>query len=65
MALIGLTIFKALICLAGFGFSAFFFFPGFRKRDKIKMKKGGLFFLLTWVMIILITVIEFIVIGYI
>jgi hypothetical protein len=61
--LIALTVFKVLVCLTGFGFSAFYFFTGLKPWDKRKMKRAGLVFLLTWVMIILITVIEFIVIG--
>jgi len=64
MILIILTVFKALTCLAGFGFSAFYFFPGFKKQDKQKMKKAGLIFLCTWLMIIVITAIEFIIIGH-
>jgi hypothetical protein len=59
-----LTVFKVLVCLTGFGFCAFYFFPGIKGKDKTKMKKAGLIFLSTWLMIIIITVIEFIIIGY-
>ena len=65
MILIILTVFKVLICLIGFGFSAFYFFPGIKGRDKSKMKRAGLIFLSTLLMIIIITVIEFVIIGYI
>jgi hypothetical protein len=59
--LIVLTVLKALVCLTGFGFSAFYFFPGISQRNKRKIKKAGLIFLSTWVVIILITGIEFII----
>jgi hypothetical protein len=65
MALVILTVFKVLVCLTGFGFSAFYFFPAIKRGDKSKMKKAGLVFLSTWFMIIIITSIEFIIIGYI
>jgi hypothetical protein len=65
MAFVILTVLKVLICLTGFGFSAFYFFPGIKRGDKGKMKKAGLAFLSTWLLIIIITAIEFIIIAYI
>lgn len=59
MTLIILTVVKVLTCLTGFGMCAFYFFPGIKSGDKSKMKKAGLIFLSTCLMIILITVIEF------
>lgn len=62
--LIILTVFKALVCLTGFGFSAYYFFPAIKRGDKSNMKKAGLIFLFTWLLVIIITVIEFVIIGY-
>jgi hypothetical protein len=65
MIFIILTIFKALTCLTGFGFSAFYFFPAIKRGDKSKMKKAGFIFLSTLLVVIIVTVIEFIIAGYI
>lgn len=63
MVFVILTIFKVLICSAGFGFSAYYFFPAIKRRDKSKMKTAGVVFISTFLMIIVITAIEFIIIA--
>jgi hypothetical protein len=53
MILVILTIFKVLVCLTGFGFSAYYFFPAIKIMDRGKMKKAGIVFISTFLMIIL------------
>jgi hypothetical protein len=53
-----LTIFKAVILIAGLGFTMVNFFPGI-SGDKIKLKKAGIIFLVTFLVFIVITVLEF------
>jgi hypothetical protein len=62
--LIFLTILKVIVVLTGFGFSAAYFFPGLKKRDKMKLKRALLFFSGTSVLILLITAAEFVFIYY-
>ena len=65
MIFVLLTVLKVLICLTGFGFCAFYFFsPAINFKDKIRLKKAGIIFLFTWLMIIVITAIEFLIIGH-
>jgi hypothetical protein len=53
-----LTIFKAVILIAGLGLTMVNFFPGI-SGDKIKLKKAGIIFLVTFLVFIVITVMEF------
>jgi hypothetical protein len=64
MAFVTLTIFKVLICLAGFGFSAYYFFPAIKISDTNKMKKAGIVFVSTLLMMPIITAVEFTIIAY-
>jgi hypothetical protein len=54
-----LTILKAIVALAGFGFSAAYFFPRLFNKDKTNLKRAGVIFFFTWLAILIITVIEF------
>jgi len=56
--LIILTIFKIIVCLAGFSVTVYYLMPGL-KGDKLKLKRAGLMFLCTWILIIFISAIEF------
>lgn len=53
-----LTIFKAVILIAGLTFTMVNFFPGI-SGDKIKLKKAGKIFLVTFLVFIVITLLEF------
>jgi len=53
-----LTIFKAVILIAGLAFTMVNFFPGI-SGDKIKLKKAGIIFLATFLVFIVIAVMEF------
>ena len=53
-----LTIFKALVLLTGLTFTVINFIPGI-SGDKAKLKKAGIIFLVTFLVFVLITAVEF------
>ena len=53
-----LTIFKVVVSIVGLAFTLLNFFPGIW-GDKPKLRKAGLIFGGTWLILILLTVIEF------
>lgn len=59
-----LTILKAIILITGLGLTAANFFPGISNNNKQKLKKAGAFFLITWLFVIIITVIEFMIASH-
>ena len=57
-----ITILKLLMGLAGLGLALAYFIAGITNRDRQKIRKGIKIFLLTFLLFILITVVEVIVI---
>jgi Ca2+/Na+ antiporter len=55
-----LTILQAIIIIVGLGFLLAFFIPGIA-GDKKKLKKAGLIFIGTWLLLLLISGVEFII----
>jgi hypothetical protein len=53
-----LTIFKALVLLTGLTFTVINFIPGI-SGDKVKLKKAGIMFFFTFLIFVIITIIEF------
>jgi|GEM_PF-2617184 len=58
---IALTILKVLVILSGFGFAAKFFFPSIKHFNKEGLRKAGIIFLTTFLLVIVITAIEFLI----
>lgn len=58
MIYIILTILKVIVCLVGFSLTSINLIKGIPSRNKMKLKRGGVIFALTWVLIVLITVVE-------
>ncbi|HEY2583878.1 MAG TPA: hypothetical protein VGI43_18860 [Mucilaginibacter sp.] len=52
-------ILKAIIAVTGFGFTLAYFVPGLANPDKKKLKRSGLIFISTWLLLMVITIIEF------
>jgi hypothetical protein len=55
-----LTILKVVVLLVGFGFSMAYFIQGIKDKNRVQLKRAGLIFLSTWILIILITTVEFV-----
>jgi Ca2+/Na+ antiporter len=49
---------KIIIMFAGMGYTLAYFIPGIL-GDKKKLKKAGIIFIFSWVLLVLISVIEF------
>ena len=57
-----ITILKVLVGLAGIALSLVYFLPGMANRDKKKTVTGIIIFVSTFVLLVIVTVIELIVI---
>jgi hypothetical protein len=54
-----ITVLKYLIGLFGLGITLAYFIPGLLNKEKAKLKKAGLIFVSTWLLLIIISIIEF------
>lgn len=60
---IALTILKAVIILVGLGLTVINLIPAIGTNDRKKLKKAGVLFLLTFLSVIIVTGLEFIMIN--
>jgi hypothetical protein len=60
---IAVFLLKLAVAILGFGFTAFYFIPGIINKDYRKIKRAGIIFIVTWLIILIITVIEFTVLA--
>lgn len=56
-----LTILKVVIVIGGMAFTLSRFFPGIARKDKRKIRQAAVFFVITWLLIVIITGVEFII----
>ena len=56
---IAVFLLKLAVAIIGFGLTAFYFIPAIINKDYRKIKRAGIIFIITWLFILTITVIEF------